>query len=149
MPTPNIEEILLQRIKDIRSQIETGGMSEHELYSAQNDLRKYIGQIELIKDKLSDIDGVNKLILDTDVKLNDELLKTLALNEKNDKALSAVLRSMSDIERQQKKIDNGRKESFNRYVKGIDTISSGIKQIGSGINSLIEPWAKIDQAAAN
>ena len=153
MPTPNIdpniEAILLQRVKDIRSQIEHGGMSDQDLLDTQKKLQSWIWKIETISDKLSDIDGISNLIVDTQKKLNAELSKTLSTNVQNDEILGSVLQSYDSLERQEKRIDNRRKESFNRYIKGVDTISSSIKQIGSGINSLIEPWAKIDQAAAN
>lgn len=149
MPTPDIEQILLQRVQDIRSQVENGGMSANALMSAKTDLDKWIRDIDSIKDKLSDIDGANKLILDTRIKLNEELKKELALHTDNDKLLRTILQSELGIEQRQTQIEKKRRENFNRYIKGIDTISSSIKQIGVGINSLIAPWAKIDQAAAN
>lgn len=149
MPTPDIEQILLQRVQDIRSQVEKGGMSANALMSAKTDLDKWIRDIDSIKDKLSDIDGTNKLILDTRIKLNEELKKELALHTDNDKLLRTILQSELGIEQRQTQIEKKRRENFNRYIKGIDTISSSIKQIGVGINSLIAPWAKIDQAAAN
>ena len=149
MPTPDIEQILLQRVQDIRSQVENGGMSANALMSAKTDLDKWIRDIDSIKDKLSDIDGANKLILDTRIKLNEELKKELALHTDNDKLLRTILQSELGIEQRQTQIEKKRRENFNRYIKGIDTISNSIKQIGVGINSLIAPWAKIDQAAAN
>lgn len=149
MPTPDIEQILLQRVQDIRSQVENGGMSANALMSAKTDLDKWIRDIDSIKDKLSDIDGANKLILDTRIKLNEELKKELALHTDNDKLLRTIVQSELGIEQRQTQIEKKRRENFNRYIKGIDTISNSIKQIGVGINSLIAPWAKIDQAAAN
>lgn len=149
MPTPDIEQILLQRVKDIRTQVENGGMSANALMSAKTDLDKWIRDIDSIKDKLSDIDGANKLILDTRIKLNEELKKELALHTDNDNLLRTILQSELGIEQRENQIEKKRRENFNRYIKGVDTISNSIKQIGVGINSLIAPWAKIDQAAAN
>ena len=118
MPTPDIEQILLQRVKDIRTQVENGGMSANALMSAKSDLDKWIRDIDSIKDKLSDIDGANKLILDTRIKLNEELKKELALHTDNDKLLRTILQSELGIEQRENQIEKKRRENFNRYIKG-------------------------------
>ena len=156
MPTPNIDisgvykaglDDLLGKLATYQNDNSKSGRTKYA--QTMRDLATFESYINREKDNLSNFEELQQKIN----KLHEEELQLLEDKYKQGKLTFEQMMQLTEHLERQKKLEEEKKkaarENFDKYVKGIDTVVDGIKQIGAGINSLIEPWAKIDQAAAN
>ena len=128
----------------------------------QDSLNNWIIKAENIRKRMKEIQTINDKVLELSIDINEEFEKQ---NRGLDKQLElrnleikSIREGLTLEEKRNKLIDeylekNGHnsdmiRNGFSEMSNGIDKISSGFKSLYELGKSLIEPWAKVDQAAS-
>lgn len=148
---------LLKEEDDLRKEIVEIIKNEDKLDDEkQKKLTEELIKLKNIKERISEIEEIDNLRLriSTDInkeheKLKKKLEQQYEIHSLTKKEISEGLTLEEKKHKLLLKIADARDINLTKIKKGISEIKKGLTDIKSGIDKLNEPWAKVDQVAAD